>query len=141
MRDDQPTKPTLTADDPIGWYECRYVFESPDDRVARYWDGERLRLNPRNSSWYGLEAYADFRRLVYAEPTPQPGVAELVAALRWAHNELNHQTDESGCCYQRCAACKSIRANPTWRKWANDGHNPVDAALAAVEAAEQERGE
>lgn len=59
-------------------------------------------------------------------------VATLREALEWAANHMDHSQDETGCCYRSCRSCKKIEANPKWKEWLDDGHDPVIDALAAT---------
>ena len=56
----------------------------------------------------------------------------LINVLEWADNELNHSQDETSCCYRNCAACKKTRTHPLFKKWWNDGHNPIQDAIESL---------
>lgn len=138
----QPTKPTLTASDPPGWYECRLGDDTV--RCPVWWDGYKLWPSPDAMASLDVTLFDDFRRLVYAEfveaaeieaqtpiavgvPTPQPGVAELVAQL-----------------VEVCQTLVAIDDQPPENRMAVllISIEKARDALAAVEAADtQERGE
>jgi hypothetical protein len=58
---DRPTLP--------GWYECRFLRNPPDFRVARWWNGKRLSSVPRDSDTpLNVGEYTDF--VFLGCPTP-----------------------------------------------------------------------
>lgn len=141
----QPTKPTLTASDPPGWYECRFAGGAINRR-AMWFDGDCLyEFREPFVCMHDPNAYTDFRRLSYAEPTPQPGVAELVEACREGACINGGEDDLTLAETLRLIAhqlpgdrCGSGLA-ATWADWLEIKAREIEAALAAVEAAQQER--
>jgi len=66
-------KNNLTTNDPIGWYECRFLKNPPEFRVARWWDGSHLFSTPHysNTSCDSRE-YTEFVPLLATDGDDEP---------------------------------------------------------------------
>lgn len=109
--------------------DLRSLYERETGWVSHYWMGVG-----KHRAEYARQEYTAWleRRAAVA--------GELAEALKWAKNELDHDTDETNCCYRRCSACKRRRKNKLWNDWWNRGHDPVAAALAAWGEVAGEKG-
>lgn len=65
----------------VGWYECRFIRNSPDARVARYWDGKQLRFTPSDKTGCAVAEYVDFRGPLIDDHPAATALAFLLVKL------------------------------------------------------------
>src|SRR5687768_12677754 len=75
--DVKDARATLDSDCPAAWYECRFIRNGPDSRVARWWNGRELcsTSQPRHVGDCYMVEYTDFiGPLVVPAPAPAAAV-------------------------------------------------------------------
>jgi hypothetical protein len=80
-------KPTLTSEDPVGWYECELLGDD-SVRACQWWDGKELlafrEKHGQRCVPLPLDVYTNFRRLIPAAPETVIGDGKtLITPGRW----------------------------------------------------------
>lgn len=87
----------------------------------------------------GYSLYPAMQRIQLLLNKRDAEIAELRGLLAFAECDLAHDLDETGCCVRGCESCKSIQANPVWRKWkADPNFKLLDAAMSKETKGEQQ---